>query len=103
MRAAPRQISASVTAAQHTSPRGSQCSGEAWPRLVALHRLRGLAKARGVSFGELVREALEEKLEREQPGLTFLGTARRSTAAPSAREADERDLYRPDPPRSVGP
>lgn len=66
-----------------------------------LHRLRALAKSRGVSFGELVREALEEKLEREQPALGFLGTVRRGSAAPSARAADEGDLYRPDPSRSA--
>jgi predicted transcriptional regulator len=37
-----------------------------------LYRLRQLADARGISFGALVREALSEKLDREQPTLTFL-------------------------------
>lgn len=61
-----------------------------------LYRIRRLAENRGVSFGEIVREALEEKLDRERPPLTFLDHAEPGPAgAPSARDADEQDLYRP--------
>lgn len=67
---------------------------------VVLERLRDLARGRGVSLGALLREALDEKLAREQPSLSFLGAARRGSTAPSARTADENDLYRPDPARS---
>lgn len=59
-----------------------------------LHRLRQLADTRGISFGEIVREALEEKLEREQPPLTFLDVPFEPPPGwPSAREFSENDLY----------
>jgi predicted transcriptional regulator len=68
-----------------------------------LYRLRKLADARGVSLGAVIREALEEKLEREQPPLSFLDAAEPAPAgAPTAREADEQDLHRPDDPRGGG-
>ncbi|MGH8898605.1 MAG: CopG family transcriptional regulator [Egibacteraceae bacterium] len=61
-----------------------------------LHRLHQLADTRGISFGEIVREALEEKLEREQPPLTFLDVPFEPPPGwPSAREYDEESLYRP--------
>ncbi len=66
-----------------------------------LYRLRQLADSRGVSMGEIIREALEEKLSREQPPLRSLG-AIDERRGPSARRFDEEDLYRPDEPRSGG-
>lgn len=60
-----------------------------------LYRLRRLADARGVSLGVVIREALEEKLAREQPPLAFLGASERS-AEVDARAADESEAYRPD-------
>lgn len=62
-----------------------------------LYRLRQLAAARGVSLGAIIREALDEKLEREQPPLTFLGTGEpRPAGMPAPQAADESDAYRPD-------
>ncbi len=59
-----------------------------------LYRIRRLAENRGVSFGEIVREALEEKLDRERPPLTFLDHPEPGPAgAPSARQYSEEDLY----------
>lgn len=60
-----------------------------------LYRLRQLADARGVSLGEVVREALEEKLAKEQPALRFLGRSRTRSVV-DARAADEEDHYRAD-------
>ncbi len=65
----------------------------------ALYRVRQLADERGVTVSEIIREAVDEKLEREQPELTFLG-ADGSTGSASggtgARDSDEQDRYRPD-------
>lgn len=62
-----------------------------------LARLHRIADARGVSLGAVVREALDEKLEREQPPLTFLAHPHEPPGGtPSAREADEQDLYQAD-------
>lgn len=60
-----------------------------------LYRLRQLAEARGVSLGEMIREALDEKLAREQPPLRFLGSSP-ARGPDGARAADEDDRYRPD-------
>lgn len=61
-----------------------------------LDRLRQTAAARGLSLGQIIREALEEKVQREQPAVSFIGLAndRRPNDVP-ARRADEQDLYRP--------
>lgn len=64
-----------------------------------LYRIRQLADERGVSMGEIIREALEEKLSREQPPLRSLGSVA-GREGPSARQFDEEDLYRPDDHRS---
>ncbi|MHB8512768.1 MAG: ribbon-helix-helix protein, CopG family [Actinomycetota bacterium] len=39
-----------------------------------IKKLRMLAKERGVSFAEIVREALRHKAEELRPKLTFLGS-----------------------------
>lgn len=62
-----------------------------------LYRLRQLAAAKGVSLGEVIREALNEKVSREQPPLTFIGRAGPADdAAIPARAADETDAYQAD-------
>ena len=67
-----------------------------------LYRLRRLAEARGVSFSEIVREALAEKLERDQPPLSFVGAAgQRRPGDVEARVADEDGHYTPDDPRGA--
>jgi hypothetical protein len=60
-----------------------------------LYRLRQLADARGVSLGEVIREALEEKVEREQPPLRFLGISP-VRGAVDAQAAEEDQGYRAD-------
>ena len=67
-----------------------------------MYRLRRLAAARGVSLGALVREALAEKLERDQPPLSFVGAAgERRPGDVEARVADEDGHYTPDDPRGA--
>ena len=58
-------------------------------------RLRNLARERGVSLAEVVREALEDKARSYRPKPTSLGAAQ---SAP-ARTASGRGS-RPQPPRS---
>lgn len=60
-----------------------------------LHRLDVLARSRGVSMGHLVREALREKLEREQSPLQLLESASPAPkGARSARVLSEDDHFR---------
>ena len=61
-----------------------------------LERLRQLPRARGTSMGAIIREALEEKVAREQPPITFAGTAgpRRPEDVP-VRMGDEGEAYVP--------
>lgn len=58
-----------------------------------LLRLRRLAERRGVSLGHVIREALEDKVSREQPTLHFVGRAE-NPGSVDARTADEHDHYR---------
>lgn len=60
-----------------------------------LYRLRQIADTRGLSLGEVIREALDEKLAREQPPLRFLGRSP-SRGSVDAGAADEDDQYRAD-------
>lgn len=65
-----------------------------------LDRLHQTADARGLSLGQIIREALQEKVQREQPAVSFIGLAgsRRPDDVP-AREADEQELYQPEDAR----
>ncbi|MGQ0678656.1 MAG: CopG family transcriptional regulator [Actinomycetota bacterium] len=66
-----------------------------------LNRLSVLARSRGVSMGHLVREALREKLEREQAPLKFLESASPAPGgALSARVLSEEDHFRAEEWRS---
>jgi len=58
-------------------------------------RARRVAAERGVSIGQLVREALEEKLRNERPKAKSFGLGASRT---TARQTGE--LYEPDPWRS---
>lgn len=54
-----------------------------------IDRLKALAKQRGVSFGAVVREALDEKSREYRPPLTCIGTGRSGRSDISTTEATE--------------
>ncbi len=55
-----------------------------------LERLRAIARDEGRSLAEVIREALEARVERPRPRLGFLGVgASRPGTGPTAREAGE--------------
>lgn len=60
-----------------------------------LQRLRALARDRGTSFAEVVREALDEKAQEYRPKPTFIGIASSGGSDTARNEATERV-----PPRS---
>jgi len=53
-------------------------------------RLRRLAAERGVSMAALIREAIDEKVDREAPKPKSLGIGSSGTADTAGRTADER-------------
>lgn len=54
-----------------------------------IDRLKALARQRGVSFGEVVREALVEKAAEFRPPLTCIGGARSGRSDVSSTDATE--------------
>ncbi|MFL5796715.1 MAG: CopG family transcriptional regulator [Actinomycetota bacterium] len=54
-----------------------------------LERLRTLARDRGVSFSEIVREALDQKAAEYRPKPTFLGIASSGRTDIASTEATE--------------
>lgn len=62
---------------------------------ITLERLKELARERGVSFAQVVREALEEKARAHQPKPRSLGVGHSAGGATARAEASGRQ-----PPRS---
>jgi Ribbon-helix-helix protein, copG family len=60
-----------------------------------VERLKGLARQRGVSFAEVVREALDEKAASYRPKPTSLGAGQSSPSRTASRVGSRRQ-----PPRS---
>jgi hypothetical protein len=60
-----------------------------------IERLRALARERGVSFAEVVREALAEKAASYRPKPSSIGSGQSSPAATARRAGSRRQ-----PPRS---
>lgn len=59
-----------------------------------LRKIRLLAAKRGTSMADLIREALEEKVRSQRPGLRSLGSGASGHSDTSRRTADERPVSR---------
>lgn len=63
--------------------------------LATRHRLRRIAAERGVSMATIIREAIEEKVDRSAPRPRSLGAGASGVSDTAKRTGDERPEPRP--------